>query len=418
MSALSELTELTTPSGDDLLLVQDVSDLTDGATGTSKKMQLEALGALWPNARFDMQISFVDDDTINVASGACAVNGIMIPHTAANYTFTALDTGSRALGRDYSVHMTADGIKLHLIPVDNSALGALYPSGYTAATARLLGYFHNGPKADGTVGGARNQAIFEYSVTDNDLLNESYPYRAHRDLAAGVPLPGMVKVGGMAIGIYQASRQDATASAGGSSAYPTSRYGVVPWASVTGWNTMAALANAGYKMPTWAEWLTAVQFNPGSSTPARMNGNTNSGPSSDDATQSGTADPTQAGRTLTGTGPRTTNVGATAAGRSWYSPVGLADPVGNVWEWVAQFFGGLKTTSPGTGVAWGYEGDYAYNFEGQAYNPDTGGYTSGLPALLYVGGGWSDGAVAGVRAAYARNSPGNSYAGIGFRSAR
>ena len=148
----------------------------------------------------------------------------------------------------------------------------------------------------------------------------------------------MVKVGTLAVGIYQASKEDATASAAGSSAYPTSRYGVVPWASLSGWVTMA-VAQRRMSPADMGGVARAVQFSPGSATPAVMNGNTNSGVSSDDATQSGTTDPTQAGRTLTGTGPRTANVGATASGRSWYSPAGLADPVGNVWEWVAQFFG-------------------------------------------------------------------------------
>ncbi|MBP8292323.1 MAG: SUMF1/EgtB/PvdO family nonheme iron enzyme [Caldilineaceae bacterium] len=287
-----------------------------------------------------------------------------------------------------------------------------------ASDCALLGYFHNGPKADGSVGVGRNQAIFPYSVSNNMLLNMANPYRAHADLPAGVPLPGMVKVGPLAIGIYQMSREDATASAAGSSVYPISCYGVVPWASIDGWTTMAIARNVGCRLPTWEEWLGCVQFNPGSATPAVMNGNTNSGASSDDATQSGTADPTQAGRTLTGTGPRATNVGETASGRSWYSPAGLADPVGNIWEWVAQFFGGLKPSNPGTGVAWGSNSDYAYNFYGQAYNPNTGGWTDGLPSLLIVGGYWSNGANAGVRAAGAYSSPGDAAAFVGFRLSR
>ena len=49
----------------------------------------------------------------------------------------------------------------------------------------------------------------------------------------------MVKVGTLAVGIYQASKEDATASAAGNSAYPTSQYGVVPWRSLSGWVTMA-----------------------------------------------------------------------------------------------------------------------------------------------------------------------------------
>ena len=42
------------------------------------------------------------------------------------------------------------------------------------------------------------------------------------------------------------------------------------------------LGNAGLKLPTWAEWLAAVEFNPGSATAARINGNTASGSASDD----------------------------------------------------------------------------------------------------------------------------------------
>ncbi len=385
-------------------------------TATTPAWTFVGGGFLYGYARYELRLSWVDDDTIAVSPGYCVFPGgaaLELP-SAANYTFTALDTGSRTIGRDYAVFATTGGVKFVLIPT--SSLG--YPSGYTSSTARLLGYFHNGPKADGTVGASRNHAIFQYSITNNDLLNMAYPYRAHEDLAAGVPLPGMVKVGPLAVGIYQASREDATASAAGSSAYPTSRYGVVPWCSILGWATMAVARNVGCRLPTWEEWLGAVQFNPGSATPAVMNGNTNSGASSDDATQSGAADPTQAGRTLTGTGPRTANIGATAAGRSWYSPAGLADPVGNVWEWVAQFFGGLKTSSPGTAVAWGSNGDYAWNFQGQAYNPDTGGYTEGLPAMLIVGGSWGDGAGAGVRAANASHSPGVAYASLGCRLSR
>ena len=489
--------------------------------------------------RDGLRPAWVDDDTIQVGAGACSFlgGGVFQLATAANYTFASLDTGARALGRDYSVHATPDGIKLHLIPVDNSGLGALYPSGYTAATSRLLGYFHNGPKADGTVGAGRNQGIFRYSITSNDLLNGSYPYRAPQDLAAGVPLPGMIRVGATALGIYIASREDATASAVGTSSYPTSRYGMVPWHSLSGWASMMVARHVGCRLPTWEEWLGAVEFSPGSITPALVNGNTYYGSASDDAylvapgaltsalaglgagllsngvykyrvtfvnatgeTQGGTAnagttvadytadgqialtaipvgaagttarklyrtlaggatyklldtiadnsttiytdniadgslgatvaernttgaqqgenDPTHnAGRTLVGTGPRTTQF-VTAAGRSWYAPSGLADPVGNIWKWVAQFFGGLKTASPGTGVAWGYNGDYAYNFQGQAYNPDTGGWTEGLPALLIVGGDWSSGAGAGVRTAVASYSAGSADSAVGFSLAR
>lgn len=378
-----------------------------------------AQGYRFPGSGYGLAITYSNDDTLAVSAGEIVLpNRSKVTIPAASVTFAALDTGSRAIG-DYALFAMASGLVLTRIETNHSGAG-LRPSAAAAdaSDCALLGYFHNGPKADGTVGAARNQAIFPYSLSNNALLNMANPYRAHADLPAGVPLPGMVKIGPFSIGIYQMSREDATASASGSSAYPASRYGVVPWASINGWVTMTIARNVGCRLPTWEEWLGAVQFNPGSATPAIMNGNTNNGASSDDATQSGTADPTQAGRTLTGTGPRTANVGATAAGRSWYSPAGLADPVGNVWEWAAQFFGGLKTSSPGTSVAWGSSGDLAYNFLGQAYNPDTGGYTEGLPAMLIVGGNWGDGAGAGVRAAVVGGSPGGASASPGARLSR
>lgn len=486
-------------------------------------------------SRVGLTLGWVDADTISVSVGGCVTTGgTALSYAGGNITFTALDTGTRAIGTDYAMFLTAAGPKLTAIATYHAS--GLVPATYTAANTCLLGYLHNGVTMD-----ARNATgdIFQYSVTSNDKLNRTYPFRAVQDLPAGVPLPGMVRVGGVAFGIYEASHEDATASAAGTSAYPASRYGVVLWASIDGWSTMQVVAQSGLRLPTWAEWLMAVEFNPGSVTPAIMNGNTGSGSSTDasgylaepgaltddlagtgagllgngaylykvtlvnangesmggtasggvtvadyttngkvalsaiptgaagttarkiyrtlvggsvykllttigdnstvvyedniaDATiaaaaappswnltgaQKGTADPTAGGRTLTGTGPRVAGW-ATAATRSWYSPAGISDAVGNAWEWVAQFFGGLKTASPGTGVAWGNEGDFAYNFQGQVYNPATGGYTEGLPAMLLVGGNWSDGSNAGVHDALAYSSPGYSFYYISFRSAR
>ena len=500
--------------------------------------------------RIGLMLGWVDDDTISIAPGECGfTDGTYWSLAAAtNYTFTALDTGARAVGKDYAVYATGDGPKFVLITTTASGP----PAGYTAANSRLLGYFHNGKDF---VGGGADGAIFQYSITSNDLLLSTTPYRAHPELRPGIPLPGMVKLGGLSLGIYLASHEDATASAAGSSAYPASRYGVVPWATVQGWDAMAILRNAGCRMPTWEEWLGCVEWNPGSAVVARMNGNTAYGSSDDDVTtylappaaattalagagagvlgngaykykvtlvnatgettggvasagttivdyttngqialsgiptgaagttarklyrtkvggsvyylhvagtaaladnatttytdntadatlsatvepgfnttgsQQGTADPTTAGRTLCGTGPRTTVWTATKTARSWYSPAGIADPVGNIWEWVGQFFGGLRGGWAGVGgtvggsVSWssgsGYnEGDQAYNFLGQANNPDSGGYTEGLPALLFVGGSWGRSSYAGVRAANAYYSAGYAGNDLGFRACR
>ena len=477
--------------------------------------------------RVGLTLGWVDADTISISSGGCLTTGSQpLPYAGGNVTFAALDTGTRTLGVDYAVFLTPAGPKLAAIGIYHAT--GIVPSGYTAANTCLLGYFHNGKSISGA---NALGAIFQYSVTSNASLNRVYPFRAVLDLPAGVPLPGMVRVGGIAVGIYEASHEDATASAAGTSSYPVSRYGVVPWVSISGWDTMQVLAQAGCRMPTWVEWLAAVEFNPGSASSARANGNSYYGAASDDVylsapgvltatvgaaggltgaykylltltntygeTQAGTAitvavnpssqlveltaiptgaagtlsrklyrtvasgttykllatiadnvttiysdniadgalganapswntsgaqsatgDPTTAGRTLTGTGPRTALNSSTTAGRSWYAPSGVTDAVGNVWEWVAQFFGGLKASSPGTSVAWGFEGDYAYNFQGQSYNPDMGGWTEGLPALLYVGGDWYVGAAAGVRAAGADYGPSSASGDFGFRPVR
>lgn len=399
-------------------------DMARWDAGTSS--WVASIGAI-AGLRIGLLLGYVDDDTISISPGICGFTDGSLWQLAAatNYTFTVIDSDARAVGRDYAVWATAAGPKFVLITTTASGP----PSGYTAANSRLLGYFHNGK--DYVVGGGADGAIFQYSVTSNDLLLGTTPYRAHPELAPGIPLPGMVKIGGLAIGIYQASHEDSTAAAAGTSAYPTSRYGVVPWTTISGWDAMAALRNCGCRMPTWEEWLGAVEWNPGSAVPARMNGNdknTNPPSSTDDAAQTATLDPSGVGnRALCGTGPRTNVWTATKSGRSWYSPAGISDPVGNVWEWVAQFFAGLRTVANAggsqvwdtSGNAAGYEeGDATYNFLGASCNPDTGGYTDGLPALLGVGGSWSDGAAAGVRSANAYGSPGNAVTGFGFRPGR
>lgn len=259
-------------------------------------------------ARDGLRLSWVDDDTIKVEAGACIFRNGAIFELAAdtNVSFTALDTGSRTLGRDYAVFATPDGIKLTLITTSHAGDGLL-PSGYTLQNVRLLGYFHNGPKADGTVGAERNQAIFQYSVVSNDLLNMSRPYRAHPDLPAGVPLPGMVRAGGFAIGIYQTSREDATASAAGSSVYPTSRYGVVPWVSIQGFEANVVALAAGCRLPTLHEWWMAAMWRPGYATVALQNGNSYYGSSSDDTYLTAPGAPTAA---LAGAGAGNLGAGA------------------------------------------------------------------------------------------------------------
>ncbi|QUO43469.1 hypothetical protein KDJ56_11210 [Brevibacillus composti] len=156
-----------------------------------------------------------------------------------------------------------------------------------------------------------------------------------------------VEIPGFYVAKYQASQPDATASSKGSlGANPTLtpgnnahacrvRGGVVPWAEITFANAKVAcenmngvlgLTNKVHLMRNieWgalALWCLIVKG------PKFPRGNNDSGKDVDYPGEgNGTADPTQTGRTLTGTGPAT-----------WYhngASTGIADLNGNVWEFV------------------------------------------------------------------------------------
>jgi len=171
----------------------------------------------------------------------------------------------------------------------------------------------------------------------------------------------------------------------GTTAVGRSARNATPKASVTWFQFQQMCANAGKRLCTNAEWQLAV---------------------------TGTPDPLGDG------GPTGCNVngngGAPALTRSHSACVsrfGAYDMIGNMWEWVADWYQAGMTwgsnganPTPRSGVTagpWpiGYGNDQTWNILGAAW--DNGGGTSGTnqngqPAAGLRGGGWGDGTFAGA----------------------
>lgn len=83
-------------------------------------------------------------------------NHIVILDTDQNLTWANLDTGAEEIGKDYFVYicLPASGST----PEYKISLASTYPSGYSAATSRKIGGFHNNPDGD----------ILQYSAWDLD----------------------------------------------------------------------------------------------------------------------------------------------------------------------------------------------------------------------------------------------------------
>ncbi|WP_459997147.1 hypothetical protein [Paradesulfitobacterium aromaticivorans] len=155
----------------------------------------------------------------------------------------------------------------------------------------------------------------------------------------------IVQFGGFYAFKYQASRNDATSSAVGTGTVPTSRKTIVPWATITLDDAAKACYTAGdgggqYHLMTNREWMAMAVYSmllgPTVFGVGRYGpfGNNNSGADIDDAAITFTADSTQAGRALTGTGVKagwaadvnlTSHNGKTS---------GVYDLNGNVFEFV------------------------------------------------------------------------------------
>ena len=234
------------------------------------------------------------------------------------------------------------------------------------------------------------------------------------------------------IGKNLASRTNATASSGGSTSTAQSKQGVAPWCSLTRDAARNACTAAGGHLTRNREYGNILNW-------TKMHGIYPAGNSASGVDGMGVAaraDPTQAGRTLTGSGPA-----------SWahsLKPDGILDLIGNCWEytdgielqngvfWIANANNVLEnsgvsldiTASSGSAFNYIRNGDKLIEClpTASAGEPVKGRdgcwYNKSGAMLLVRGGAWGDGALGGAFAFIINNAVsfvGSAY--FGFRLA-
>jgi len=180
--------------------------------------------------------------------------------------------------------------------------------------------------------------------------------------------------------------------------YACSSSGNVPSRMMTWFQAQQACVLAGKRLCTNAEWQAAVAgtADPGSSTGA-------------------------GGACLTSAIPSQPR--ATGLGTNCRSTFGAEDMIGNLWEWVADWYQagiwsgftqGLDTAPWPTSLPGiGYGADLTWNVNGSSYGID--GWKNGQPAAGLRGGAWADGASDGAFAVNWNNAPSLRTAYFGAR---
>lgn len=173
-------------------------------------------------------------------------------------------------------------------------------------------------------------------------------------------------------------------------AYAVSKVGVLPSVSITWFQADVACRASGKRLPSNAEWAYAA---------------------------SGThdfGDTAGEGNTCRNLG----GLGLTGGGSACTSVWGAQDMIGNVAEWIAEWYAAPPMSKDGLPVVsdpWGtgYNGDLTTNVA--SFAGAVADWTQGLPAGVLRGGGYAEGTGGGVFSMNLSVAPNNSYPNAGFR---
>lgn len=340
------------------------------------------------------QISKGNGDTLNLPDGMVNIGG----HGKFGYLIEGVagwnPVASGHHDSSFSGLSAGDDIYLYAVQNDDgkarvvASKNTTYPNGFTADNSRKIGGFHFGRvravsasgapvNGSGSVYGAGWEGHVSPGILPNsvwDLFN-----RPKCDPT------GMARVGNFWVDIYLTSAAEAVTLSNSklASGKAQSKFGQTPLTGTEGlhWYTFGALAQRSRKrMLSYEEWCMAAEGSPEGLDGSNANAWT-----------------------------RTTNTGraSTGAVEQAVSAHGVADCVGNVWEWTSSQV--IRTDDIGV---WGWRNVEPSAGTGELYMQSPHQLTS-----IITGGGWDDGAHAGARTAILFNYPWNVGTIIGCRLA-